>query len=85
MNRATNSDAFLVGNGLRSCTSEVQLSPRFLVDGNPVVLIDTPGFNDTTMEDAEVLENIAAFLATMCDISPLHIVLLTRVPDMRAK
>ena len=85
VNRATNSDAFLVGSSLHSCTSEVQLSPRFLVDGNPVVLIDTPGFNDTTVEDAEVLEDIAAFLATMCVISPFHIVLLTRVSDMRAK
>ena len=63
MNRATDSEAFAVGSGLRSCTSEIQVSPRFLVDGRPVVLIDTPGFNDTVMEDADVLKNISAFLA----------------------
>lgn len=29
-------------------------------------LIDTPGFNDTVMEDADVLKGISAFLATVC-------------------
>ena len=63
MNRATNSDAFLVGSGLHSCTSEIQVSPQFLVDGHPVILVDTPGFNDTVTSDAEVLRDISAFLA----------------------
>jgi hypothetical protein len=69
VNRATDSDAFLVGNGLRSCTSEIQVSPQFVVDGHPVLLIDTPGFNDTVMEDVDVLKDISAFLATVCVIS----------------
>jgi hypothetical protein len=30
-----------------------------------VVLIDTPGFNDTVTDDAEVLKAISAFLATV--------------------
>ena len=63
VNRAINNDAFLVGNGLRSCTSEIQVSPEFVLDGHPVFLIDTPGFNDTVMEDADVLKEISAFLA----------------------
>lgn len=85
VNRATNSDAFLVGSGLRSCTSEVQLSPQLLVDDNPVVLIDTPGFNDTTMEDAEVLKEIAAFLATVyeSEVKLAGVIYFHRISDER--
>ena len=50
--------------GLESCTAEVQLSDEFGLDGRRVVLIDTPGFDDTSKSDTEILEIIAAFLAT---------------------
>jgi len=30
-----------------------------------VLLVDTPGFNDTLLDDADVLKNISAFLATV--------------------
>jgi len=53
-----------VGMGLTSCTAEVQLSNEFNIDGRRVILIDTPGFDDTNVSDAEILEKIAAFLAT---------------------
>jgi hypothetical protein len=61
-----------VGNGLESCTSDVQTSQAFLVDGRYVRLVDTPGFDDTTKSDTDVLKLIAAFLATTCafDIIP---------------
>lgn len=85
VNRAINSDAFVVGNGLRSCTSEIQVSPKFVVDGHPVVLIDTPGFNDTVMEDADVLKEISAFLATVCVVSSSHSMLLNCVLGIRTK
>jgi hypothetical protein len=49
---------------LTSCTDEVQLADEFTLDGRRVVLIDTPGFDDTTKSDAEVLRMIADFLAT---------------------
>jgi len=65
VNRAADSEVFGVGSDLHSCTSEVQVSPEFPVDGRPVRLIDTPGFNDTLQEDADVLESISAALATM--------------------
>jgi len=42
----------------------VQLAGGFTIDGRPVVLIDTPGFDDTKMSDTDVLKLIAAFLAT---------------------
>ena len=63
-NRALNGDAFPVGRGLRSCTSEIQVSPEFAIDGHTVILIDTPGFNDTVSGDADILQEISAFLAT---------------------
>ena len=53
-----------IGMGLESCTAEVQLSDEFTFDGRTVILIDTPGFDDTSKSDAEILEIIAAFLAT---------------------
>lgn len=53
-----------VGQGLKSCTSKVQIASTFELDGRDVTLIDTPGFDDTTRSDAEILRMIAAFLAT---------------------
>ena len=50
--------------GLESCTAEVQLSDVFTLDGREVVLIDTPGFDDTSKSDAEILQTIAAFLTS---------------------
>ena len=50
--------------GLESCTAEVQLADKFALDGRSVTLIDTPGFDDTTKSDSDILEMIAAFLAT---------------------
>ena len=53
-----------VGKGLESCTAEIQLSDEFIVDGRRVILIDTPGLDDTNTSDAEILNRIAAFLVT---------------------
>ena len=53
-----------VGMNLESCTTEVQRADLFTLDGRGVVLIDTPGFNDTSKSDTDVLKMIAAFLAT---------------------
>lgn len=51
--------------GLGSCTHEVKLADEFILDGKGVTLIDTPGFDDTSKSDADILKMIAAFLATM--------------------
>jgi len=61
-NLASGSDDLKVGTDLNSCTSEIQLSKPFTLDGRKVVLIDTPGFNDTEISDSEVLRMITAFL-----------------------
>ena len=51
-----------VGEDLESCTSEIQESDEFILDGRRVVLIDTPGFDDTHKSDTDVFRSIAAFL-----------------------
>ena len=53
-----------IGMGLVSCTEDVQLADEIIIDGQPVVLIDTPGFDDTNKSDTDILKLIAAFLAT---------------------
>ena len=49
--------------GLESRTAEVQLASKFTLDQRPVALIDTPGFDDTTKSDTEILKMIAFCLA----------------------
>ena len=51
-----------VSEGLDSCTNTVQMAGAFELDGRRVVLIDTPGFNDTTQNDTVTLRTIVAFL-----------------------
>ena len=53
-----------VGTGLESCTDEVNPVDAFALDGRPVVLIDTPGFDDTSKSDTDILNSIAAYLAS---------------------
>ena len=58
------------GSSLRFGTSlglgitRVQLSNEFVVDGRKVVLIDTPGFDDVTQSETDILRMVAAFLET---------------------
>ena len=52
-----------VGEGLLSCTAQVQTSPTFELAGRNVTLIDTPGFDDTLQTDTEILRRIATYLA----------------------
>lgn len=51
-----------IGKSMESCTSDVEIAKEFTLDGRKVVLIDTPGFDDTNKSDTEVLRLIAAFL-----------------------
>lgn len=48
---------------MKSCTAEVAVAKQFTLDKRPVLLIDTPGFDDTKVSDAQILEKIASFLA----------------------
>jgi predicted GTPase len=61
VNQVSNS-SLKVGDELESCTSEIQVSEEFVLDGRRVALVDTPGFDDTNTSDTDVLKAIAAFL-----------------------
>jgi len=52
-----------VGRGLQSCTSVVQAAAPFELGGRRIFLVDTPGFDDTTKSDTDILKEIGAFLA----------------------
>ena len=58
-----------VGHDIGSCTTDVA---RIVVDpipgfprlkGHRLVLLDTPGFNDTLVDDVVILKRIVAWLA----------------------
>ncbi len=71
-------DNLAVGGNLESCTSVVQLSKPFRLDGRRVILVDTPGFDDTRTKDTDVLAMIAAFLSTtQAKVLRTHWLLLT--------
>ncbi|CAE7189157.1 unnamed protein product [Rhizoctonia solani] len=54
-----------IGHDLPSCTKTVQAGPIFSIDGRAVQLFDTPGFDDTTLTDTEILQQIAQFLLNL--------------------
>jgi len=51
-----------IGDGLDPCTQDPQ-AVRLTVDGRPVILIDTPGFDDRDRSDMEILEDIGKWLS----------------------
>lgn len=53
-----------MGEGLTSCTSEVQVSLPFMLGGKMVTLVDTPGFDDTVRTETDILKSIVTFLTT---------------------
>ena len=53
-----------VSDSLASCTVRIELSKPFMLDGKEVVLVDTPGFDDSAKSDAEVLDIVCDFLAS---------------------
>ncbi|CAE6399919.1 unnamed protein product [Rhizoctonia solani] len=54
-----------IGHDLESCTKAVQPGPIFSISGRAIQLFDTPGFDDTTLTDTEILQQIAEFLLNL--------------------
>ncbi|KAF9352061.1 hypothetical protein BGX26_010040 [Mortierella sp. AD094] len=50
-----------VGHNLESCTQQIE-AVSCQIGGQSVVILDTPGFDDTHRSDTEVLEDVARFL-----------------------
>ncbi|KIK57233.1 hypothetical protein GYMLUDRAFT_263288 [Collybiopsis luxurians FD-317 M1] len=75
---------FLVGDGLESCTSQVQFH-TFDFQGTDVTLIDVPGFDDTSKSDIDVLKIISDFLVVEYKAKRLltGILYFHRITDVR--
>ena len=58
-----------VSHNMKSCTSILQYEivdkPHPLeLGGNRVIIVDTPGFDDTYVDDVEILRRIGVWLAS---------------------
>ncbi|CCM01913.1 uncharacterized protein FIBRA_03984 [Fibroporia radiculosa] len=51
-----------IGAGLQSTTDRIQLSRPFQLGQDTITLIDTPGFDDTSKSDVDILTLIANYL-----------------------
>ena len=51
-----------VSDSLMSCTDKIELSRPFQLDGKEVILVDTPGFDDTAKSDSDVLSLVCDYL-----------------------
>ncbi|KAK7690432.1 hypothetical protein QCA50_005530 [Cerrena zonata] len=73
-----------VGDTLMSCTSDVSYS-NCTVDGRRIILIDTPGFDDTTISDTDILKMIGLHLQTAYEqgVTLSGILYLHRISDPR--
>ena len=50
--------------GSEPCAAEVKVATEFTLGGRAVTLIDIPGFDRISENDAEISKIVAAFLAT---------------------
>ncbi|KAJ7859152.1 hypothetical protein B0H14DRAFT_2747238 [Mycena olivaceomarginata] len=74
-----------VGSSLQSCTTTVQVASPFKLDGRWISLIDTPGFDDTSRSDTEILTQIASFLAAAYEHGKklAGVIYMHRISDVR--
>lgn len=63
IHQITQSDEVKIGHGLLSETQDVH-AYSITVDNRVITLVDTPGFDDTFMTDALVLEKLATWMST---------------------
>ncbi|KAL6805346.1 hypothetical protein J3E68DRAFT_433382 [Trichoderma sp. SZMC 28012] len=74
-----------IGHNLESCTADVE-DVEFMLNNHVCVhLIDTPGFDDTSRSDVEVLQNIAVWLSDSFEHGTKlsGIIYLHRIIDVR--
>ncbi|KAH7084617.1 P-loop containing nucleoside triphosphate hydrolase protein [Paraphoma chrysanthemicola] len=74
-----------IGHGLDSCTQEVEVIPCTLDDGTDIYLVDTPGFDDSSRSDSEILREVALWLnkAHESHLKLAGIIFLHRISDVR--
>ncbi|KAF8420754.1 P-loop containing nucleoside triphosphate hydrolase protein [Boletus edulis BED1] len=86
VNTAVGRTEVVVGNDLRSKTQEIQHIRCLHPDGRRnIVLVDTPGFDDTMRSDAEILRSIADWLEVTYrnKIKLSGLLYLHRISDVR--
>lgn len=86
INKALNQDAVAIGSNLESCTPVVRcIRTAHPQSKQPVVFVDTPGFDDTTKSDAQILKIIAEWLAKTYQkhVVLAGIIYLHRISDNR--
>jgi len=76
----------MAGHGLESQTSDIQpVRANHPVTGDPVVLVETPGFDDSVKSDVEILTMIADWLMKTYKgkLNLARIIYLHRIVDNR--
>ncbi|GJE89977.1 P-loop containing nucleoside triphosphate hydrolase protein [Phanerochaete sordida] len=74
-----------VGEGLKSCTTRVETANTFELYGKLITLVDTPGFDDTTVSDTDILKMIAVYLSSTYETGRKlsGIIYMHRISDFR--
>ena len=64
INKLAGKEVVVVGHGLESCTTEIKpVTIQHPTEENRrIILVDTPGFDDTYVDDVEILKSIADWL-----------------------
>ncbi|KAL7936398.1 hypothetical protein V8C35DRAFT_232897 [Trichoderma chlorosporum] len=77
--------AVQVGHDLKSCTTEVGAYSFRYNDQQIVYVVDTPGFDDTSRPDSEILQEIAFFLSAIYvkKVRLAGLIYLHRITDTR--
>jgi len=85
INLATRMNKLTVGHSITSCTSSVDVADPFEFEGREILLYDTPGFNDTTKTETEILKIIAAELEMQYrgGIKLQGVIYVHRISDVR--
>ncbi|KAF4419188.1 P-loop containing nucleoside triphosphate hydrolase [Fusarium acutatum] len=84
INRLAGQNIVQEGEDLDSCTQECQMIP-VEIGNSKVLLIDTPGFDDTERPDADILNEIARVLAAQYSLGfeLKGIIYMHRISDIR--
>ena len=64
INQLAGKEEVVVGHGLFSCTAEIKevTVQHPTKENRRIILVDTPGFDDTKHDDVEILKSIADWL-----------------------